>query len=215
MMKESKVCTMCGISKPLGDFPKEPRMADGRRNQCKRCRDLRKREQIANSPELQRKAKERSARYYREHQEETIAKVRAYAQENRDKILEKSKEYWHTKVNKEAYNARRQESRTKRYREDAEFREKRKREGRHSAKTRKARLRGSEGSYSLREWEDLCEKYNYTCLRCGASGSDVCLTIDHVIPVSKGGSNTIDNLQPLCGSCNSKKNNKYIDYRPK
>ena len=214
-MNNTKVCTMCKTEKPFDDFPKDPRMADGSRNQCKRCRDFRKREQIANSPELQRKAKERSARYYREHQEETIARVRAYAQENRDKVLEKSRKYWHTRVDKEAYNEARQARRVERYWSDLEFREKRLRESRHSTKTRKARLRGAEGSYSLREWEELCEKYNYTCLRCGLSGSDVYLTVDHVIPVSKGGTNTIENIQPLCGSCNSKKNNKHIDYRPK
>ena len=39
-------------------------------------------------------------------------------------------------------------------------------------------------------------------------------TIDHIIPLSKGGTNFLDNLQPLCGSCNSGKNNHVIiDYR--
>ena len=39
------------------------------------------------------------------------------------------------------------------------------------------------------------------------------LTVDHIVPVSLGGKNTIDNLQPLCLTCNSKKHNKIIDYR--
>lgn len=60
------------------------------------------------------------------------------------------------------------------------------------------------------EWLDLCNKYNNRCLCCGEKNK---LTVDHVIPISKGGMNTIDNIQPLCGSCNSKKNNKEIDYR--
>ena len=43
------------------------------------------------------------------------------------------------------------------------------------------------------------------CKNCGTTKD---LTLDHIIPVSKGGENTLDNLQVLCRSCNSKKNNK-------
>lgn len=38
-------------------------------------------------------------------------------------------------------------------------------------------------------------------------------TIDHIVPVSKGGEHTLDNVQPLCRSCNSQKNDKTEDYR--
>ena len=43
------------------------------------------------------------------------------------------------------------------------------------------------------------------CLACGATED---ITLDHIVPVCKGGKNEIDNLQPLCKSCNSKKNDK-------
>lgn len=48
------------------------------------------------------------------------------------------------------------------------------------------------------------------CLRCGVNKD---LTIDHVIPVSLGGSNHHSNLQVLCRSCNSIKGNYPEDYR--
>jgi hypothetical protein len=44
--------------------------------------------------------------------------------------------------------------------------------------------------------------------RCKKCGSIRNLTLDHIIPVSKGGGDTIENLQVLCRSCNSKKNDK-------
>lgn len=34
------------------------------------------------------------------------------------------------------------------------------------------------------------------------------MTIDHIIPKSKGGTNTIENLQPMCHTCNTKKADK-------
>jgi 5-methylcytosine-specific restriction endonuclease McrA len=66
------------------------------------------------------------------------------------------------------------------------------------------------GSYSVSEWESLCKKYNYRCLGCGKKRK---LTADHVIPISKGGTSNIDNIQPLCGPCNSSKGTKTTDFR--
>ena len=57
----------------------------------------------------------------------------------------------------------------------------------------------------------LLEKYEYRCLACGSKDH---IVVDHVIPLSRGGMNTIDNLQPLCFTCNAKKHAKTIDYRP-
>lgn len=73
---------------------------------------------------------------------------------------------------------------------------------------RRNRLKKVGGSFTLGEWQTLKAQYNYTCPHCDRIEPDIKLTIDHIIPVSKGGSNNIENIQPLCGSCNSKKGAK-------
>jgi len=57
------------------------------------------------------------------------------------------------------------------------------------------------------------EIYTRDEFKCLACGSDTFLTIDHINPIQKGGKTVDDNLQTLCRSCNSKKQNKMIDYR--
>lgn len=49
--------------------------------------------------------------------------------------------------------------------------------------------------------------------RCGACLATSGLHLDHVLPVSCGGGSEDDNLQILCGPCNSSKGTKTIDYR--
>ena len=80
-----------------------------------------------------------------------------------------------------------------------------------SSHNRRVKVKNNGGSYSLAEWEQLCDKYENRCLACGRG--DVLLSVDHIVPIIHGGSNNIDNLQPLCVSCNSRKNKKTIDYR--
>jgi 5-methylcytosine-specific restriction endonuclease McrA len=76
---------------------------------------------------------------------------------------------------------------------------------------RRARKLNAEGDFTVEDFEALCKKYGNACLRCG--GRDALLTPDHIVPLSLGGSNRIENIQPLCLSCNSWKNVKVIDYR--
>jgi 5-methylcytosine-specific restriction endonuclease McrA len=75
---------------------------------------------------------------------------------------------------------------------------------------RRVRELYAEGSHSEREWEDLLLRFAGRCLRCG---STTALTRDHVVPISSGGSHYIENIQPLCRSCNSWKHTRTIDFR--
>jgi len=75
----------------------------------------------------------------------------------------------------------------------------------------RARKAAVGGKISGNEWKELKEKYKNTCLCC--KRTNVKLELDHIIPISKNGRNVIENAQPLCRSCNAKKNAKMIDYR--
>lgn len=52
--------------------------------------------------------------------------------------------------------------------------------------------------------ENVYKRDNYECVYCGASNIKL-LTLDHVIPQSKGGPNSWDNLVTACKFCNSEK----------
>ncbi len=64
---------------------------------------------------------------------------------------------------------------------------------------------------SAAQFSAICAMATGKCLCCGRVSE---LTIDHVLPISKGGSNAPSNVQPLCRPCNSSKGVRVVDYRP-
>jgi hypothetical protein len=51
----------------------------------------------------------------------------------------------------------------------------------------------------------ILKRDGYQCAYCGVNGKDAELEIDHIIPVSKGGSNKLANLITACRKCNAEK----------
>lgn len=72
----------------------------------------------------------------------------------------------------------------------------------HLKSRRYAREKNAIGSHTLQEWENLKIKFNNKCAICD---KEIKLTKDHIIPLSAGGTDYIENIQPLCRNCNSKK----------
>jgi 5-methylcytosine-specific restriction endonuclease McrA len=78
---------------------------------------------------------------------------------------------------------------------------------------RRAKEKNAKGSFTLEEWQDLLKKFNHVCPMCRLKEPEIKLTVDHIIPISIGGTNYISNIQPLCKVCNSIKGIKTIDLR--
>jgi 5-methylcytosine-specific restriction endonuclease McrA len=60
---------------------------------------------------------------------------------------------------------------------------------------------------SARDWRRLCARHDWRCFYCGEVKH---LTMDHVIPIIRGGRHSIGNLVPACVSCNSSKSRRFI-----
>jgi 5-methylcytosine-specific restriction endonuclease McrA len=87
----------------------------------------------------------------------------------------------------------------------------------HPKTQRQSRLRGKRWHKEDKaKWQGVIEKYGNQCVCCGADGGEdgMLLVIDHVIPLSKGGKDNMNNIQPLCAECNSRKGTSSADFRP-
>ena len=67
---------------------------------------------------------------------------------------------------------------------------------------RQARLAGAVGSFDGFEWRAQLKRYGNACAYCHQRGT---LQLEHVIPLSRGGTNRIANVVPACGPCNVEK----------
>lgn len=65
--------------------------------------------------------------------------------------------------------------------------------------SKRARRFGCHQHISALEWLNLCHAAGFRCAICG---SDRPLTVDHIQPLSAGGSNELTNIQPVCEACN-------------
>lgn len=69
---------------------------------------------------------------------------------------------------------------------------------------------GLAGAYfALEANPDQADKsiYHFNLYALDANHQEILMTKDHIIPKSKGGRDSLDNLQPMCFECNRKKGN--------
>lgn len=81
---------------------------------------------------------------------------------------------------------------------------------------RRARFRGAEGSFSVKQIKQLLIDQDFKCTVCLCDLRTSDYQIDHKTPLSRGGSNWIDNIQLLCPNDNRRKNaSTDLEYRIK
>lgn len=170
------------------------------RSDCKGCtNDVKKVYYQRNKTVINSKSEE----YRKKHREELKSYHSAYNkihyQKNKNKHREKNKR--HYEQNKKSYRAR-----TIKWREkNADEYKKINRDG---SIRRRARTAGLLSSFTSNQWHNCLSHFNHQCAYCDCTEK---LEQEHVIPVSKGGHYTLDNIIPACRSCNASKNNKSLE----
>lgn len=78
---------------------------------------------------------------------------------------------------------------------------------REHGRRREARQRAGAAirTHTYAEWQALLDRYRHRCANCRRKRR---LTRDHIIPLSRGGHDGIENIQPLCHSCNAEKGDR-------
>jgi len=172
--------------------------------------------------------RQRSSQYYQEHKDKKVQ----YYQEHKEGIAERNREHKDDKVRYNQEHANEIKECQRRYRQEhkgevtechhqynrehkGEIAEQHRRYAqehpeiiRTAIAERRARVANAGGHFTVKEFKTLCEAYENKCAYCKR---ELPLGPDHKIPLSRGGSNNIENIVPACKRCNNTKHTKTFD----
>lgn len=220
---QTKRCSKCGQVKPRLSFYKHKRYRDGLGSQCKDCI---RQYYSENRDRINKRNRDR----WPIVRDRILTYQRAWEAKNPDKLMAIRKRFKENnpealRLHKKRYRDRHSQelsARQKQRRRDhpgrfkdtqRRYRKNHPENGRENARRRAARKANAPGGhFTDAEFKGLCRFYGSICLKCRRD--DLPLTADHVVPLSRGGSDEIANIQPLCHPCNSGKCDKIEDFRP-
>lgn len=200
-----KRCSQCGEAKDLADYNRRAASPDGLKSECKTCMTKRNRARYASDPKRFLAQSKAWVQAYPERNREMkrLAAARRYradpatGRENTRRWREAHPDagaIFYEK-NKERENTRLREWRRanpeKRLAQDIR---------------RRARKNGAPGTATAAQIAARFAMWGNKCWMCGNPAD----TVDHMIPLSRGGSNWPANLRPACRSCNSRKGTRRI-----
>lgn len=133
--------------------------------------------------------------------QEISERSRQYYLNNRERIMAKSSRYY-------AENTQRVRERTKQYRQSPRGME----VHRIGSRKRLERIKNAHGSHTAQEIQEQLNRQKRRCYYCKAKLGNKRSSYhkDHVIPLSRGGSNDISNIVLTCRTCNLRKGNKLL-----
>ncbi len=198
-----QVCTKCLLKKPLSEFWKREDSKTWYRSYCKECHSRQKK------------------LYYQKHKDNIKEKHSEYYLKNKERLNKKMKEYWsiYKIQNKEKIDKYSKEYREK-YKELCRERVKKwskSERWKYLRVIKEARRRWRKKSTSdwsiTQEWLDnILKLQNYLCPMCWKNITNrKDRHLDHIYPLSKGGIDSITNVQWLCVKCNLSKWNKILN----
>lgn len=209
-----KRCTKCGEEKPIAEFNRNRATRDGLFAHCRDCQSETKRKWYAANKE---KAADYWSHWYADNKEDLLERRKPKGREwyaaNRDKVLQKRRAWyvanrqracdysrgWRA-ANKErhlAYVHQWQSANPERVREFV----------RAGKLRRRAREHNAEGTHTAADIKAQYARQNGKCYYCHVKVGDR-YHVDHVIPLSRGGSNGPENIVIACPSCNTSKSDK-------
>ena len=189
---EYKKCKECNKFYPNNNiyFNISNRAIDKLHYNCKQCErekriqkwkndDKYKKSRLKYIENNKEKIKEYRHNQYLKNRDYELEKDKNYNKKNRNIIRERERKYLSTEKGKQVNHLKTVKRRT--------------------------RLNKLKNDFNLEQWEKCKNYFNNCCAYCGKKEK---LTVEHFIPISKGGNTIAKNILPICKSCNSSKQEK-------
>ena len=196
---ETKRCSKCGETRAISQFAKSKTGKLGLARWCKQC------------------FKQYNASRYKADPEKYHEAARRWQRDNWERFKELTANWRNSNELRRRQWIANNPDKIARYTRKAYYKdiEKSRRKSRITQQHRRARIRTTQVEQITMEiWDSILKFWQGLCAYCLLPHAD--LTMEHVIPLSRGGGHVVSNLVPACRKCNLSKGNKLVsEWKPR